>query len=594
MKNLILLLTVFFFSESAFSSNKPVYISPLPNSDYVKIYSSLVLKFPVKPDSRYLSSNLISIAGDKSGTHIVSLKLSDDGTAIIISHSTPFALDEKVTVKINPVKNVSGNFSDEIIYSFRTEKKSLKLSPEEIVKCEINLAESIQSNNTKSFRNFGDPLPINFPDITVTNNTSPSSGDIFLSNFAFTNIDVTQYLTILDNTGYPVYYKKTPGNASDFKKQPNGNLTYFDWVAVKYYEMNSSYNIIDSIYCGNGYSTDLHELRILPNGHYLLMSYDPQIVKMSDYIPGGDSDATVTGLVVQELDASKNVVFQWRSWDHYSILDATHENLTAASIDYVHGNAIDMDTDGNLLISCRHMDEITKINISTGDIMWRLGGKNNQFTFINDPDMFSHQHALRRIANGNITLFDNGNFHSTNYSRAVEYKVDEINKTVKLVWQYRNSPDTYGNAMGYVQRLTNGNTIIGWGAANPTVTEVTPNGTKVFELSLPQGQFSYRAFKDDWGTNQVKTVPSSYNLYQNYPNPFNPVTNIKFDIPKAEDVNIKIFNLLGQKMVEVDKPGLQAGTYEYSFNGSEFSSGIYFYQIQTPSFIETKRMILVK
>lgn len=171
--------------------------------------------------------------------------------------------------------------------------------------------------------------------------------------------------------------------------------------------LDSTYTRVDTYRAGNGYSTDLHELQLLPNGHALLMIYDPQTVDMSRIVPGGNPAATVVGLVIQELDAQKQVVFEWRSWDHFQITDATAEDLTAAVIDYAHGNALERDADGNILLSSRHMDEITKIDRQTGDIMWRLGGKHNQFTFVNDPQPFVHQHDVRRLPNGNITLFDN-------------------------------------------------------------------------------------------------------------------------------------------------------------------------------------------
>ena len=171
---------------------------------------------------------------------------------------------------------------------------------------------------------------------------------------------------------------------------------------TSFYALDSNFKLIDSFKCGNGYVTDVHELRVLANGHALLMSYDPEIVDMSQIVPGGNPNAVVTGLILQEIDTHKNVVWQWRSWDHYKITDATHENLTAANIDYVHGNAIEIAGDGNIIISCRHMDEITKINYDDGSIMWRWGGKNNQFTFLNDTLKFSHQHAIRLIANGEL------------------------------------------------------------------------------------------------------------------------------------------------------------------------------------------------
>jgi hypothetical protein len=72
--------------------------------------------------------------------------------------------------------------------------------------------------------------------------------------------------------------------------------------------------------------------------------------------------------------------------------------FTSNSVDYVHGNSIEEDTDGNIIISCRHLDQVNKINVGTGEFMWRLGGIKNEFTFINDPEPFTYQHDARRIA----------------------------------------------------------------------------------------------------------------------------------------------------------------------------------------------------
>jgi hypothetical protein len=149
------------------------------------------------------------------------------------------------------------------------------------------------------------------------------------------------------------------------------------------------------------------------------------------------------------------------------------------------------------MISSRHLNEITKINRTTGDIIWRMGGIHNQFTFVNDTIPFRYQHCIRRIANGNIILFDNGNFRTPLFSRALEYQLDEVNKVATLVWQYRKTPDIYGQSMGSVQRLRNGNTLICWGQINPNFTEVTPAGVIALQMSLPQGIYSYRVFRDE-------------------------------------------------------------------------------------------------
>jgi len=82
---------------------------------------------------------------------------------------------------------------------------------------------------------------------------------------------------------------------------------------------------------------------------------------------------------------------------------------------------------------CKNLDEITKVDHNTGNIIWRLGGKNNQFTFANDNLGFSRQHDIRRFSNGDISLFDNGEYHPVQVSSAVEYKLDEVNKSANLV-----------------------------------------------------------------------------------------------------------------------------------------------------------------
>lgn len=89
-------------------------------------------------------------------------------------------------------------------------------------------------------------------------------------------------------------------------------------------------------------------------------------------------------------------------------------------------------------------------------------------------------------------------------------------------------------------------------------------------------------------------VPDRYLLSQNYPNPFNPVTNIKFEIPKSEFVNIKVFDIVGKEVKELVNQNLSPGEYKVDFNGSEIESGIYFYRINAGEFAETRKMMLVK
>ena len=104
--------------------------------------------------------------------------------------------------------------------------------------------------------------------------------------------------------------------------------------------------------------------------------------------------------------------------------------------------------------------------------------------------------------------------------------------------------------------------------------------------------------KNKYGVIGIKpisnTVPMVYNLYQNYPNPFNPSTTIKFDIPKQDFVNIKIYDMLGREVSEILNEKLNAGSYEVNFEAGSLSSGVYFYRIKAGGFADVKKLVLLK
>ena len=518
---LLLIVTSLCFPQNSHVSSYQ-FISPVPNSSMLLPETNIIIREGnLINASSLFETNIIKVIGSSSGTHTGTLILSDDGKTIIFKPHEKFSYGETINFRYNNgIYKLTGeellplNFTFYISdkNSYKDYKRGINVFSELDNNSCLNHSPKLNSHKL-SITNEG--LPEDFPTVTVNTFNNPSPGYSFLAPFT-NSYNPLGYLMIVDNRGVPIFYQRTHSIKTDWKLQPNGMLTYVDNSIRKFYEMDSSYAIIDSFSTGNGYTTDTHDLQILPDGHALLMAYDYKTVRMDTIVQGGDSSATVIGLIVQELDGDKNVVFQWRSWDHFLITDATEDiNLTASLIDYVHGNAVELDDDGNLLVSCRHMDEITKINRQTGEIIWRLGGlksRNNQFLFINDEITFSHQHDIRRLPNGNITMFDNGNLHTPRFSRSLEYQVDEINKTVSLVWDYNNEPQTYSRAMGNTQRLQNQNTVIGWGWSLGdalALSEIEADGTVALELSLPDTMLSYRAFKFSWRTNLFITNPDS-------------------------------------------------------------------------------------
>ncbi|MEO8664913.1 MAG: S8 family serine peptidase [Ignavibacteria bacterium] len=95
-------------------------------------------------------------------------------------------------------------------------------------------------------------------------------------------------------------------------------------------------------------------------------------------------------------------------------------------------------------------------------------------------------------------------------------------------------------------------------------------------------------------TNFNSNIPEKYSLSQNFPNPFNPTTKINFGISKSGYTSLKVYDALGKEVSDLINDNLQAGSYEVEWNASAFTSGVYFYKIQTEGFVETKRMILIK
>ncbi len=356
-----------------------------------------------------------------------------------------------------------------------------------------------QQNITDSDYLNKNELPADFTPINIDVLNEPTAdGYLF---FAFLGAwgffpEAIPYLVITDNHATPIFYWKTEINVFDFKVQPNGILSFARGFGSNNYLMNDKFELIGDVRV-NGHVTDFHDFHILDNGNYLFLGSEYRIVDMDTVVPGGHPGVTVLGAFIEIQDSSGQRLWSWTSFDHFKITDAADYQVDLTSsdyIDYVHANALEMDSDTSILMSCRNMDEITKINMNTGEIMWRLGGENNEFTVSNDTAGFYMQHDIRRLANGHFQIFDNGTQHIRDYSSIVQYDLDEENKTAVLVRRIISSPEViFGGIMGSAQELPNGNTLVGWGSGVPNITEFKPDDSKALEFSFEAT--SYRAFR---------------------------------------------------------------------------------------------------
>jgi hypothetical protein len=384
----------------------------------------------------------------------------------------------------------------------------------------------------------GVSVPADFPFITITTNNNPDPDYIFIDNRGGNG---HPYNVIFDNTGSPIWYSRYPDERRDMKVQPNGLLTMLARDGGNHYNaLNTNYQQVAAYWGTNGYGVDEHELQMLRDGTYFLVALRSENVDMSRYISGGNPAASVTEQVIQQFAPNGDLIFQWRAWDNFNILDqSAFIDITSSSFDFPHMNAIDMDTDGQILLSSRSISEITKIDHETGQIIWRLGGNENQYNFVNDPLQGPrNQHAIRSVGTNHYTLFDNGDLHNPSVSRGVEYLLDPTNKTATIVWQYPGTTTTalYSFYMGDVQRLTNGNTLIDWAVGNlPKLTEVRPDGSKAFEMNWVSQFEAYRTWRCAW--HGVALQP--YLILEPYPD------NLTLIFNQFGDTNVAYYRIYG-------------------------------------------------
>jgi hypothetical protein len=355
-----------------------------------------------------------------------------------------------------------------------------------------------------------------------------ADGYVFLS--VSTDVEgVGYYVMIIDNDGTIFWSKELPDDYSyDFKVLPNGHLHYAQFIHHHTYTgggdavhiiLDENFNEVETIEAGNGYVADAHDFQMLPNGYALLIGYYMSEVDMSQIVSGGHPAALVSGAIVQELDGSKdnrNVVFQWRTWDNYAFEDYSFgSGSTGKTVSAFNFNTINQDNDGQIFIS-----GIRKLNRQTGEIIYNLGGDDNEFTFVGADANVSHftGHGFHRLENGNVLMYDNGP-QQGGTSRTHEYVLDEVNKIATHVWTYTPDPEIGAWHRGNAQRLGNGNTFIGWGGAGgdpiPTCSEVTPDGNVVFEVYFDDPNVeSYRAFRFVWPVEDQSTTVAIYELLE--------------------------------------------------------------------------------
>jgi hypothetical protein len=194
------------------------------------------------------------------------------------------------------------------------------------------------------------------------------------------------------------------------------------------------------------------------------------------------------------------VLFEWHSIGHVALVESYYRlpRKPDRTYDYFHINSIDIDHDGNFLVSARNTHAIYKLDRRTGRVIWRLGGKRSDFE-LGRGVAFGWQHDARRLPDGTVTLFDNAAAPKLRkQSRGIVLRVDERHKRVTLVHSFVHTPPLVAVDQGNMQKLPNGNYLVGWGH-QPYVTEFGPHGKTLLDFRFGRsGVDSYRAYRFGW------------------------------------------------------------------------------------------------
>ena len=275
---------------------------------------------------------------------------------------------------------------------------------------------------------------------------------------------------IVDNQGRLVWFSKDR-YATDFKVQTYKGEPVLTWwqggiVAGhgegEYVIFDSSYREVRRVRAGNGYKGDLHEFSITPQDTALLTIYNQARTDLSPI--GGQKDGPVWDGIAQELDLETGeVLFEWHSLDHVDVGESYRgpEEDSGEPVDYFHINSIEVEPDGNFLIDAKGTYAVYKVDRQSGEVLWRLGGKESDFEMGEGTRTIS-QHDARRQEDGTITIFDNGAHPQVHeQSRAILLRLVEEEMSATLLREYASPEKVLSTSQGNAQLLSNGNVMAG-------------------------------------------------------------------------------------------------------------------------------------
>ena len=442
----------------------------------------------------------VSVSGSRSGAHAGRLEAYSQGDGASFLPSAPFTEGEVVSVRAvlrqgAVARRFSWHFT---VAEVDSVSRSLETPPPP--------PPPPRASELQHFVSRPDLQP---PTVDVdADSGAPEAGDIFLAPYAGPG----QYgPMILDGHGGLVWFKPIPKGerAADLRVQRYEGRPVLTWwqdplvaggrrdagVVIA----NSAYRDIEIVRAGNGYQPDLHAFEITPKGTALFTVYDAIRCNLSAY--GGPSNGAVADTLFQEIDLHTGLVrYEWHALDHVALGDS-YEPLGSGGTDvspwdYFHINAISEHGE-DLLVDSRNTWAAYDVSARTGQIVWRLGGKQSSFRMGRGARP-AWQHDAREEPDGTISFFDNGGtpkVHSQ--SRVIVLSLDRQTMTATLLSSFVHPTPLLAASQGDFQPLADGDWFVGWGQ-EPYLSEYSAAGRLLFDAHLPARYQSFTVLRFPW------------------------------------------------------------------------------------------------
>ena len=448
----------------------------------------------------------VVVAGSRSGAHAGRLAAYSQGDGASFLPNKPFSQGEVVTVHAVLRR---GAATRPFAWQFTTAEvdsvsRSLETPPPP--------PPPPKASELQHFLSRPDLQP---PAVTVDADTDPGAqdpGDIFLAPYAGPG----QYgPMILDSSGQLIWFKPIPTGerAADLRVQQYNGQPVLTWwqdplVAGGQHDAGvviagSAYQDIQIVRAGNGYQPDLHAFEITPRDTALFTVYDAIRCNLSAY--GGPADGAVADTLFQEIDLRTGLVrYEWHALDHVALSDSYmpigHGGTDVSPWDWFHINAVSEHGSAgaeHLLVDSRNTWAAYDVSAHTGQVVWRLGGKQSSFA-MGPESRPAWQHDAREEPDGTISFFDNGGTPPVHpQSRVIVLALNTQAMTATLVSQFVHPGQLLAASQGDFQPLSDSDWFVGWGQ-EPFFSEFTSTGQVLFDAHLPATYQSYTALKFPW------------------------------------------------------------------------------------------------